>query len=72
MGLYDELEIMRPVEIPSFIPENYRRYFTASFERNGFQTKDLNETMSHYLVTSEGKMYQIFYRLRTNFSRSKD
>jgi len=67
MGLYDELEIMHPIEIPSFIPENYRRYFTASFERNGFQTKDLEELMSHYLVTAEGEMYQLFDRLRSTF-----
>lgn len=72
MGLYDELEIMRPIEIPSFVPKNYRRYFTASFERNGFQTKDLEKLMSHYLITSNGEMYQLFYRLRTTIKRSKD
>lgn len=70
MGLYDEIEIMHPIEIPSFIPENYRRYFSASFERNGFQTKDLEELMSHYLVTSGGEMYQLSYRLRTTFKRN--
>lgn len=68
MGLYDQLEIMHPIEIPSFIPENYRRYFTASFERNGFQTKDLKELMFHYLVTSSGEMYRLFYRLRTTLN----
>lgn len=70
MGLYDEIEIMHPIEIPSFIPENYRRYFFASFERNGFQTKDLEELMSHYLVTSGGEMYQLSYRLRTTLKRN--
>jgi hypothetical protein len=70
MGLYDEIEIMHPIEIPSFIPENYRRYFSASFERNGFQTKDLEELMSHYLVTSGGEMYQLSYRLRTTLKRN--
>ncbi len=70
MGLYDEIEIMHPIDIPSFIPENYRRYFSASFERNGFQTKDLEELMSHYLVTSGGEMYQLSYRLRTTLKRN--
>lgn len=70
MGLYDEIEIMHPIEIPSFVPENYRRYFSASFERNGFQTKDLKELMSHYLVTSGGEMYQLSYGLRTTLKRN--
>jgi len=72
MGLYDELEIMHPIEIPSFIPENYRRYFTASFERNGFQTKDLEELMSHYLIMENGEMHQLLYRLWPTFAAKKD
>lgn len=64
MGLFNTIEVISSIELPSFIPEAYRCYFNASFERNGFQTKDLEVGMLHYLVTSDGNMYEFQNRIR--------
>jgi hypothetical protein len=58
MGMYDNLEIDYPISIPSYIPTKYIPYIRASFNRNGFQTKDLEQIFNSYFIDQSGHLYE--------------
>ena len=58
MGMYDNLEIDYPISIPSYIPTEYISYIKASFDRNGFQTKDLEKIFNSYFINLSGHLYE--------------
>ena len=57
MGMFDYVEVFSCPDIPDFVPEKYVPFFKASFERNGFQTKDLENLMCHYMILENGELH---------------
>jgi len=57
MGMFDDVEVFIDLPVPDFIPDKYKSIIKRTFEQKGFQTKDLDNILSHYFIFSDGQLY---------------
>lgn len=61
MGLYDTIFIEYPLPIPEYIPSKFRSFIHSTISQDGFQTKDLDQTLDDYFISNDGRFYSCNY-----------
>ena len=61
MGLFDTIFIEYPLPIPEYIPSKIRSFIHSTISQDGFQTKDLDQTLDDYFISNDGKFYSCNY-----------
>jgi len=57
MGMYDNFMISYPLPIESWVPDKYKPMIQHTFAADGFQTKDLDRTLSCYYISNDGRIF---------------
>jgi len=61
MGLFDTIFIEYPLPIPEYIPSKIKSFIHSTISQDGFQTKDLDQTLDDYFVSNDGRFYSCNY-----------
>jgi hypothetical protein len=54
--MYDEISSDYPLPMPAGLPQSLHQRFAEESCEHGFQTKDLECLLEHYVITSEGRL----------------
>lgn len=57
MGMYDYIFTDYPLPIESYVPNQYKELINYAIAADGFQTKDLDCTLSSYYISNDGKLF---------------
>lgn len=59
--MFDNLSIEYPLPFNSYLNDKVRQYISATLNEDGLQTKDLQNTLSNYHISNDGRLFQVIH-----------